>query len=77
MQHTGELHTIDINEELVDFQRKYFDKSNYGPQIKQHLGNALDIIPKLDATFDLVFIDADKDYYSNYFEVIINKKPWL
>ncbi|MEP3839024.1 MAG: O-methyltransferase [Algibacter sp.] len=73
MQKNGELHTIDINEELVDFQRKYFDKSNYGSQIKQHLGNALDIIPKLEVNFDLVFIDADKVNYSNYFNVIIDK----
>ena len=69
----GMLHTIDINEELVDFQRKYFDKSGYGKQIHQHLGNALDIIPKLDTTFDLVFIDADKGNYSNYFNIIIDK----
>lgn len=69
----GELHTIDINEELVDFQRKYFDKSNYGQQIFQHTGSALDIIPKLDKTFDLVFIDADKPNYSNYFHLIIDK----
>ena len=41
MKTDGELHTIDINEELMDFQRKYFDKSNYGNQIFQHLGNAL------------------------------------
>ncbi|WP_298239330.1 O-methyltransferase [uncultured Algibacter sp.] len=73
IQTNGELHTIDINEELVDFQRKYFDKSGFGKQIHQHLGNALNIIPTLDTTFDLVFIDADKDNYSNYFNVIIDK----
>jgi len=69
----GELHTIDINEELVDFQRTYFDKSPYGKQIFQHLGNALEIIPSLHKTFDLIFIDADKDNYPAYFKVIIDK----
>ncbi len=69
----GELHTIDINEELVDFQRKYFDKSIYGNQIFQHTGSAIDIIPKLNKTFDLVFIDADKPNYCNYFHLIIDK----
>jgi len=72
----GTIHTIDINEELEDFQRKYFDKSTYGKQIIQHIGNALDIIPTLDLEFDLVFIDADKPNYSNYFHLIIDKlKP--
>jgi caffeoyl-CoA O-methyltransferase len=73
IQVSGELHTIDINEELFDFQRKYFDKSPYGKQIQQYLGNALDIIPQLDKTFDLVFIDADKKNYTNYFHAIIDK----
>lgn len=73
LQEDGELHTIDINEELFVFQRTYFDKSEYGSQIYQHLGNALDIIPKLDKTFDLIFIDADKDNYPNYFSIIIDK----
>ena len=69
----GVLHTIDINEELVDFQRRYFDKSYYGTQIIQHLGSALDIIPTLDTNFDLVFMDADKPNYINYFHQIIDK----
>lgn len=73
LQKNGELHTIDTNEELVDFQRKYFDESQYGKQIHQHLGNALDIIPQLKLNFDIVFIDADKENYSNYFHLIIHK----
>ncbi|MDI5893589.1 O-methyltransferase [Flavobacterium algoritolerans] len=73
MQVTGQLHTIDIKEELVDFQRKHFDKSPCGKQIVQHLGEAVDIIPALDLKFDLVFIDADKENYLNYFELILPK----
>ncbi len=73
LQKNGTLHTIDKNEELVDFQKKYFDKSTHKHQIVQHLGNALDIIPKIKKTFDLVFIDADKPNYSNYFHAIIGK----
>ena len=73
IQSSGEIHTIDINEELVDFQRNYFDKSKYGNQIHQHLGSAIDIIPTLDMSFDLVFIDADKPNYVNYFHLIIDK----
>ena len=69
----GVLHTIDINEELVAFQRTYFDKSGFGSQIIQHLGSALDIIPTLDTSFDLVFMDADKTNYINYFHQIIDK----
>ena len=67
----GTIDTIDVNEELVDFQRKYFDKSDWSNQIVQHLGDALDIIPTLDKKFDLVFIDADKENYINYFHLIV------
>ena len=73
MQEKGQLHTIDIKEELVDFQRKHFDKSPWGNQIVQHLGEAVDIIPTLDMQFDLVFIDADKENYIHYFEMIVPK----
>ena len=69
----GTLHTIDKNEELFDLQKKYFDKSEFKNQIHQYVGNALEIIPKIDTKFDLVFIDADKSNYSNYFHLIIEK----
>ncbi len=73
IQQNGIIHTIDKNEELAEFQQKYFSKSAHSKQIKQHLGNALDIIPTLNTKFDLVFIDADKINYSNYFDLIIDK----
>ena len=73
MQENGQLHTIDIKEELLDFQRKHFDKSRWGKQIIQHLGEAVGIIPALELKFDLVFIDADKENYLNYFELILPK----
>ena len=69
----GTLHTIDKNEELFDLQKKYFDKSEFKDQIHQYVGHALEIIPKLNTKFDLVFIDADKSNYSNYFRLIIEK----
>lgn len=69
----GELHTIDINEELEDLQRKYFNLSEFGDQIHQYLGNALEIIPQLRGKFDLVFIDADKPNYAAYFEMVIER----
>lgn len=67
----GCIDTIDNNEELFDFQKKYFDKSIFKNQITQHLGNALKIIPTLNKKYDLVFIDADKENYINYFELVV------
>ena len=71
MQDSGTLDTIDNNEELYDFQKKYFDQSQWSSSISQHLGNALEIIPTLNKRFDLVFIDADKENYPNYFEMVV------
>ena len=67
----GTLDTIDIKEELVSIQQKYFDLSPWSNQITAHLGDALEIIPTLNKTYDLVFIDADKENYINYFNMIV------
>ena len=69
----GRIHTVDINEELYDFQRKYFKKSPFNDNIIQHLGNALEIIPTMDNNFDLIFLDADKNNYPEYLDVLISK----
>ncbi len=68
----GTLDTLDCNEELFAFQQKYFEASGYGLQIEQHLGNALEILPKLtQKKYDLVFLDADKENYINYLYLLI------
>ena len=69
----GKIHTIDNNEELVIIQNKYFKRSEHNKKIFSHLGNALEIIPKLRGPFELVFIDADKTNYEKYFDFIIPK----
>ena len=71
LRENGEIHTLDINEELYSLQRKYFKKSSFNSNIIQHLGNALDIIPKLDQDFDLIFLDADKINYPKYLDILI------
>ncbi|MGB2370594.1 MAG: O-methyltransferase [Flavobacteriaceae bacterium] len=69
----GSIDTIDHNEELADMQRRYFDQSPYGNQIVQHLGEAKDILKTLSGPYDLVFLDADKENYPHYFDLIIDK----
>ena len=69
----GTLHTIDINEEYISIAKKYFERSIYQQKITQHTGNAIKIIPTIDRRFQLAFIDADKENYSKYFDLIIDK----
>ena len=73
MQKEGVLVTIDKNEEIAEFTQSYFDKSDFVNQIDYQLGNAIELIPELDLEFDLIFIDADKSNYSNYFDLVIDK----
>ncbi len=73
LQKGGSLHTIDHNEELYGFQRKYFDRSAYKDQIIQYVGEAIEVIPDIKGPFDMVFIDADKANYANYFKAVIDK----
>ncbi|HEY0656803.1 MAG TPA: O-methyltransferase [Chryseosolibacter sp.] len=68
----GKLITIDINEELEDTVRKYFSESDVGSKIDYRIGNAITIIPGLNEKFDMVFIDADKENYSRYFDLVID-----
>ncbi len=69
----GVIHTIEINDELKSFAEKYFEKAGIKKNVKQHIGNALEIIPELDHKFDLVFIDADKPSYLDYYKLVMKK----
>ena len=73
LQKNGTLDTIDVKEELVSIQQKYFNLSPWKNQITTHLGEALTIIPMIEKKFDLVFIDADKENYINYFNLVVPK----
>jgi len=69
----GMLHTIDSNAESVEIGRKYFKKAGVEKKITVHIGNALSLIPQINEIFDLVFIDADKENYLNYYQLIFDK----
>ena len=69
----GKIFTIDKNEELINIQNKYFEESGNRDRIVQLTGNAIDILINLDENFDLIFIDADKENYIKYFEIVSEK----
>ena len=69
----GKLITIDINSDMEAINKKYFDKAGVSGKIKKLTGNALELIPKLDHGIDLVFIDADKTNYANYYDMVFDK----
>ncbi len=73
LQEGGKLITIDVNEELQDIIRKYVGEAGRSDTIDLRIGNAVDIIPTLNEQFDIVFIDADKENYPNYFDLVIDK----
>jgi caffeoyl-CoA O-methyltransferase len=69
----GVLHTIDNNPEVAHIAGKFFKESGFEHQIVQHQGDAMDILPSLSGPYDLVFIDADKENYENYYEAVFPK----
>jgi caffeoyl-CoA O-methyltransferase len=71
LQKNGKIHTIEINEELKDFQNHFFRQSDKKNQINQHVGNAMYIIEQINEEFDIVFLDADKSNYVNYMNLIV------
>lgn len=71
----GSLHTIEIDDELESIAAKYFKKAGLEEKIQQHIGSALDIVPQLSESFDLVFIDADKREYLSYYDLVFDKVP--
>ena len=72
LKENGILHTIEINDELEDFITKYLKKAQVQEKVKLHFGDARKIVTALDESFDLVFIDADKTEYIEYYQIILD-----
>jgi len=69
----GIIHTIEVNKELAYLIRKYIDRAGANDKIQLHIGDAKKIIPTIEATYDLVFIDAGKMHYSQYYDLVIDR----
>lgn len=66
------LDTVEVDDELEDIAASYFDKSGYGSRIRQHIGSALDVVPRLGEVYDMVFIDGDKREYPAYYDMLMD-----
>jgi predicted O-methyltransferase YrrM len=75
LKEDGKLITIDVNYELEEMVKNYVSEAGFSKQIEMKVGDAMDIIPSLDKNFELVFIDADKSNYSNYYDLLIEDLP--
>lgn len=75
LQDDGRLHTIEIDEELKDMATAYISEAGLSEKIIQHIGSAIDIIPAINESFDIVFIDADKSNYERYYDLVFDKVP--
>lgn len=73
LQEGGTLITLDVNEELREITERYFEKAQISDRVDFRMGHAADIIPTLQVTFDLIFIDADKQQYGLYYDLVIDK----
>lgn len=74
MPETAELHTIEVNDEQEDFTRPWLEQSPWADRIHLHIGDAMDIVPTLGGQFDLIYIDADKRHYADYYRLVM---PYL
>ena len=74
MPETAELHTIEVNDEQEDFTRPWLEQSPWADRIQLHIGDAMDIVPTLGGQFNLIYIDADKRHYADYYRLVM---PYL
>lgn len=71
LEEGAHLHTVEINDEQEDFTLPWFKNSPYADKITMHIGDAMDVVPKLQAMFDMAFIDGDKRRYTEYYEMVL------